>query len=90
MLNNCHEAKNAKVNHTMKDGIKELECPMAIEFYNRIMGGIDLAVQMATVYGLDRISCKWWKKVFLSPIDERSGQLMDCVLCTITSKNSTS
>ncbi|GFQ79995.1 rho guanine nucleotide exchange factor 10-like protein [Trichonephila clavata] len=28
------------------------------------MGGVDLADQMANVYGLDRTSCKWWKKAF--------------------------
>ncbi|GFQ95935.1 rho guanine nucleotide exchange factor 10-like protein [Trichonephila clavata] len=65
MLSNCHEARYAKVNRTMKDGSKEeFECPVAIEFYNKIMGVLDLADQMANVYELDRKSCKWWKKVF--------------------------
>ncbi|GFQ67988.1 rho guanine nucleotide exchange factor 10-like protein [Trichonephila clavata] len=65
MLINCHEAKYAKVNLTMKEGSKEeFECPVAIEFYNKIMGGIDLADQMANAYRLDRKLCKWWKKVF--------------------------
>ncbi|GFT31484.1 f-box DNA helicase 1 [Nephila pilipes] len=65
MLSNCHEAKYAKVNRTMRDGSKEeFECPVAIEFYNKIMGGVDLADQMANVYELDRKSSKWWKKVF--------------------------
>lgn len=65
ILSNCHEAKYAKVYRTMKDGSKEeFECPMAIEFYNKIMGGVDLADQMAHLYELDRKSCKWWKKVF--------------------------
>ncbi|XP_035226778.1 piggyBac transposable element-derived protein 3-like [Stegodyphus dumicola] len=54
MLSNCHEAKYTKVNRTMKDGSKEeFECPVAIEFYNKIMGGVDLADQMANVYELD-------------------------------------
>ncbi|GFQ99699.1 rho guanine nucleotide exchange factor 10-like protein [Trichonephila clavata] len=49
----------------MKDGSKEeFECPVAIEFYNKIMGGVDLAEQMANVYELNRQSCKWWKKYF--------------------------
>ncbi|GFQ78954.1 rho guanine nucleotide exchange factor 10-like protein [Trichonephila clavata] len=87
MLSNCHEAKYAKVNRTMKVGSKEeFECPVAIEFYNKIMGGADLADQMANVYGLDRKSCKWWEKSIFSSIDERSGQLMDCVRRTQTSK----
>ncbi|GFR14107.1 rho guanine nucleotide exchange factor 10-like protein [Trichonephila clavata] len=87
MLINCYEANYAKVNRTMKDGSKEeFECPVTIEFYNKIIRGVDLADQMTNVYGLDRKSCKWWKKVFCPPIDERSGQLMDCVLRTQTSK----
>ncbi|GFR11196.1 piggyBac transposable element-derived protein 4 [Trichonephila clavata] len=65
MLSNCHEAKYEKVNHTMKDGSKEeFKCLVAIEFYNKILGGVDLTDQMTTVYKLDRKSCKWWKKVF--------------------------
>ncbi|GFQ65796.1 rho guanine nucleotide exchange factor 10-like protein [Trichonephila clavata] len=59
MLSNCQEATYAKVNRTMKDGSKEeLECPVAIEFYNKIMGEVDLADQMANVYELDQKSCK--------------------------------
>ncbi|GFQ91708.1 rho guanine nucleotide exchange factor 10-like protein [Trichonephila clavata] len=64
MLSNGQEAKHAKVNRTMKDGSKEFECPVAIELYNKIMGGVDLADQRANVYELDRKLCKWWKKVF--------------------------
>ncbi|GFR10428.1 rho guanine nucleotide exchange factor 10-like protein [Trichonephila clavata] len=65
MRRNYHEAKYAKVNRTMKDVSKEeFECPVAIQFYNKIMGGVDLADQMANVYELDRKSCKWWNKVF--------------------------
>ncbi|GFR04277.1 rho guanine nucleotide exchange factor 10-like protein [Trichonephila clavata] len=63
MLSNCHEVKYAKVNRTMRDGSKEeFECPVAIEFYNKIMGGVDLEDQRANVYELNRKSCKWWKK----------------------------
>ncbi|GFQ70869.1 piggyBac transposable element-derived protein 4 [Trichonephila clavata] len=65
MLSNCHEAKYAKVNRTMKNVTREeFECSETIEFYNKIMGGVDLADQVANVYELDRKSCKWWKKVF--------------------------
>jgi len=39
-------------------------CPQAIEFYNSIMGGVDLTDQKTGLYDLDRKSHKWWKKVF--------------------------
>ncbi|GFR18292.1 rho guanine nucleotide exchange factor 10-like protein [Trichonephila clavata] len=58
MLSNCHVAKYAKVNRTMKDESREeFECPVAIEVYNKIMGEVDLADQMTNVYELDRKSC---------------------------------
>ncbi|GFQ97188.1 rho guanine nucleotide exchange factor 10-like protein [Trichonephila clavata] len=64
MLSNCHEVKYPKVNRTMKDGSKEeFESPVAIDFYNKIMGGEDLEDQIANVYELNRKSCKWRKKV---------------------------
>ncbi|GFQ95651.1 rho guanine nucleotide exchange factor 10-like protein [Trichonephila clavata] len=53
----------------MTDGSKEeFECPVAIEFYNKIMESVELADQMANVYELDRKSCKWWKNVFFCPL----------------------
>ncbi|GFQ87694.1 rho guanine nucleotide exchange factor 10-like protein [Trichonephila clavata] len=43
MLSNCHKAKHEKVNRTMKVGSKEeFECPVTMEFYNKIVGGVDL------------------------------------------------
>ncbi|GFQ76784.1 rho guanine nucleotide exchange factor 10-like protein [Trichonephila clavata] len=60
MLSYCHEAKYEKVNRTMKVGSKEeFKCPVTIEFYNKIMGGVDLTDQMANVYELDRKFSKW-------------------------------
>lgn len=35
-----------------------------IEFYNKIMGGVDLSDQKVGTYDFDRKSKKWWKKVF--------------------------
>ncbi|GFR26194.1 rho guanine nucleotide exchange factor 10-like protein [Trichonephila clavata] len=65
MLSNCTEAKCGKINRTVKDVNKEeFECPVAIKFYSNIMGGVDLADQMANIYELIRKSCKLWKKVF--------------------------
>jgi len=48
-----------------KDGSREtIACPEAIVLYRKIMGGVDLADQMAGLYDLDCKSLKWWKKVF--------------------------
>ncbi|GFQ77971.1 rho guanine nucleotide exchange factor 10-like protein [Trichonephila clavata] len=85
MLSNCHEAKYAKVNRTMKDGSKEeFECPVAIEFYNKI-----IADKIANVYELDQTFCKWRKKVFFRLLMSAVGQLIDCVLQTQASKDPT-
>ncbi|GFQ69053.1 piggyBac transposable element-derived protein 4 [Trichonephila clavata] len=52
MQSNCHEAKYTKAYRTMKDGSKEdFECHVAIEFYNKIMGGVDLEYQMWSTHG---------------------------------------
>ncbi|GFY45610.1 piggyBac transposable element-derived protein 4 [Trichonephila inaurata madagascariensis] len=78
------KTKYAKVNRSMKDGNKEeFECPVVIEFYNKIMRGVDFADQIANVYELDRKSRKWWKKSIFSPIDERSRQLMGIAYCEL-------
>ncbi|GFQ74196.1 hypothetical protein TNCT_104951 [Trichonephila clavata] len=75
----------------MKDGSKEeFECSVAIEFYNKIMRGVDIADQMANVCELDRKSCKCGGKKYFSAIEKRSSQLMDCLLRTQTLKNPTS
>lgn len=41
-----------------------MQCPEAIKFYRKIMGGVDLADQMCGLYEYDRKSDKWWKKTF--------------------------
>lgn len=65
LLTNCHSNEETTVKRKGKDGSKsDITCPAAIKFYNEIMGGVDLADQMAGVYELDRKSAKWWKKVF--------------------------
>lgn len=65
VMSNCHMPIIEKTKRKMKDGTsKELECPEAIIFYNKHMGGVDHADQMSTLYELDRRSTKWWKKVF--------------------------
>ena len=65
VLSNCHNADMTQVSKKQKDGsTKETPCPESIKFYRKIMGGVDIADQMAGVYDLDRKSLKWWKKVF--------------------------
>jgi len=64
VLTNCHQASKDKVMKKKKDGTREsIDCPDVILFYRKIMGGVDLADQMAGLYDLDRKSLKWWKKV---------------------------
>lgn len=65
LLTNCNEATVTTTYRKMKDGSKkEVSCPVAMEFYNKYMGGVDHADQMITLYELDRKSQKWWRKVF--------------------------
>lgn len=65
VLSNCHKPTIVKVNRKMKDGsITEIDCPEAISFYNKKMGGVDLADQMTSLYDINRKSQKWWRKVY--------------------------
>lgn len=65
LMSNCHGATTGLAKRTLKTGDKtEIECPDAIIFYNKFMGGVDLADQKVSTYDLDRKSAKWWRKVF--------------------------
>ena len=65
LLSNCHGGEMSSVQKKKKDGSREtIACPEAIVLYRKIMGGVDLADQMAGLYDLDRKSLKWWKKFF--------------------------
>lgn len=65
LMSNCHTATVETTDRKMKDGTnKNIECPEAMIFYNKYMGGVDHADQMISLYDLDRRSAKWWKKVF--------------------------
>ncbi|GFR30984.1 piggyBac transposable element-derived protein 4 [Trichonephila clavata] len=80
MLSNCHDVKYAKVNRTIKDGSKEeFECPVTIEFCNKIMGGVDLEDQMENVYELNRKSCKRWEKEALMASGKLNSQYQHIV-----------
>ena len=65
VMSNCHTDEMGKVKRTQKNGERmEVECPAAIDFYNKFMGGVDLADQKVSTYDLNRKSGKWWRKVF--------------------------
>ncbi len=65
MLSNCHGTEIGTTERTQKDGSKKtFNCPEAIVFYNKFMGGVDKADQYSTYYQVDRKSRKWWKRMF--------------------------
>lgn len=65
LLSNCHGPVIGKEKRKMKDGsVVEIDCPEAIKFYNKKMGGVDLADQMTSLYDINRKSQKWWRKVY--------------------------
>ena len=58
------QAQYGLIPSLVKDGSREnIDCPDAILFYRKIMGGVELTDQMAGLYDLDRKPLKWWKKV---------------------------
>lgn len=65
LLSNCHKASVDTVTRKQKDGKKiDITCPDIVKTYRYLMGGVDLADKMSTLYELDRKSTKWWRKVF--------------------------
>lgn len=65
VMSNCHTGSISTADRRLKDGTKKtFDCPDAIVFYNKMMGGVDKADQYSTVYDIDRKSNKWWKRVF--------------------------
>lgn len=65
LMSNCHNPNLTTVTKRTKTGDQEtIECPEAIAFYRKKMGGVDRADQFIGMYNHDRKSAKWWKKVF--------------------------
>lgn len=65
LMSNCHRNVIQTADRRLKDGTKKtFDCPEAIVFYNKMMGGVDKADQYSTVYDIDRKTNKWWKRVF--------------------------
>lgn len=48
---------------------KEIDCPQAVEIYNRHMGGVDLLDSMLGLYRIHLRSKKWYKRIFFHMID---------------------
>lgn len=64
-MSNCHKHVIETTQRKQKDGShKTFDCPQAINFYNKFMGGVDKADQYSTTYDIDRKSNKWWRRVF--------------------------
>lgn len=64
-MSNYHKKDIATADRTQKDGSKKsFDCPEAIIFYNKFMGGVDKSDQYSTYYQVDRKSNKWWKRMF--------------------------
>lgn len=64
-MSNCHKHVIETTQRKQKDGTyKTFDCPQAINFYNKFMGGVDKADQYSTTYDIDRKSNKWWRRVF--------------------------
>lgn len=65
LLSNCHDEKIVEINRKGKDGRQKIvSCPEAVAFYNKYMGGVDLADQFSSLYDYNRKSTKWWRRVF--------------------------
>ncbi|KAK9753499.1 Transposase IS4 [Popillia japonica] len=65
LMSNCHRPTPGIAKRILKTGKKtDIDCSDAIMFYNKFMGGVDLADQKVSTYDLDRKSTKWWRKVF--------------------------
>lgn len=65
LMSNCDKNIIQTADRRLKDGTKKtFDCPEAIVFYNKMMGGVDKADQYSTTYDIDRKSNKWWKRVF--------------------------
>ncbi|KAF2891791.1 hypothetical protein ILUMI_14382 [Ignelater luminosus] len=68
--NNFHECEVITVKRTQKDGSKaDIVAPSVVKDYSTLMGGVDHAHRLRTVYGLNRLSTKWWHRLFWGLID---------------------
>ena len=64
MLSTKHTPAMTTVSIRMRGGCVSKEKPMAVDDYNRHMGGVDKSDQMLGYYFFTRKAVKWWKKVY--------------------------
>ena len=62
VLSTKHTPAVMTVSIRMQGGHVSKEKPMAVNDYNRHMGGIDKSDQMLDYYSFTRKAVKWWKK----------------------------
>ena len=59
------ESVFTKVNRREKDGtIAEVPCPAAVRYYNKYMGGVDLADNLRRSYSFSLKSRRWHMRLF--------------------------
>jgi hypothetical protein len=70
IASNYHGSEDSVVKRTAIDGKKkEVTCPLAVDHYNKFMGGVDLADRLRALYCIDRKSRKWWHRLFFGILD---------------------
>ena len=72
LLTTIHDKSMVKIPRRMKgapNGIQEIDKPLAIDKYNKYMGGVDKAGQLVQYYQYNDHSKKWWKRVFFHMLD---------------------
>ncbi|KAL3191415.1 hypothetical protein MRX96_059796 [Rhipicephalus microplus] len=71
LLSNFHDpADEVQVNRKEKDGaITKVNCPAALQEYNKNMTFVDKFDQLKGQYEVDRKSRKWWHRIFFHLLD---------------------
>lgn len=71
LLSNFHDpADEVQVNRKEKDGaITKVNCPAALQEYNKNMNFVDKFDQLKGQYEVDRKSRKWWHRIFFHLLD---------------------
>ena len=66
LLSNCHNESSSPIQKKNKDSSgRRVSFPEAIQFYKKIMGGVDPVGQIAGLYDLERMSLKCGRRFFI-------------------------